>query len=199
MLRHLILSSLENYAQLQKIPLMVSLKDFTDAQNDLMEFCYQEFCAITPVEKDQFNDLVCRGMIFFLFDAYDEIKNRFVKRFDSQLEKLISNFPDNKYIQTSRPVSSLMHLNEFTVYHLCPLTREKVINLVKRLQDLSDDFVMKESLLEKFQNGQPFSSQEDFIGNPLLLTILLVSYKHFSEIPSTMSRIYQNTYDALSW
>ncbi|MCF0246957.1 MAG: hypothetical protein HUJ55_09080 [Ileibacterium sp.] len=90
-------------------------------------------------------------------------------------------------------------MNEFTVCHLCPLTREKVINLVKRLQDLSDDFVMKESLLEQLQNGQLFSSQEDFIGNPLLLTILLVSYMHFSEIPSTMSRFYQNAYDALLW
>ncbi len=198
MLRHLLLNSISNYDTLKTVPILVMLKDFKYDDEDLLSVCYRKINDITPIERSVFEGLLLEGKCLLLFDGYDEIKSKFVPEFERQLNQMIFRFPDNQYILTSRPCSEFVQLGKFSIYHLAPLSQKKAVHLVKRLEFKPDEPEIKEGFLNILEKEWDYTL-DSFIENPLLLTILLMSYDMHADIPTKTAEFYDNAYETLAW
>ena len=81
---------------------------------------------------------------------------------------------------SSRPDSRFSSWEEFYRYGVKPLTKKKALNLIGQLeydQELKDKFLiaLDENLYE---------DHESFSSNPLLLTMMLLTYEQIAEIPN---------------
>lgn len=195
MLRHLFLSTIDHFNELKLVPLFVSLKDYKDPKEKLLVFCFHQMESIFPVEYEDFINLLTSGKLIFFFDGYDELKSNFVGTFDYQLNEMISKYPDNRYILSSRPTSSFIQLEKLALYNLMPLTKNQAINMIKK-QDYRPDLIKR--LVDDMQTVL-YDTHRPFIENPLLLMILLISYERFGQLPTSRSAFYENAFRALLW
>lgn len=134
------------------------------------------------------------GFIFFL-DGYDEISSD--KAFvTNDIQDFISKAgPNNYYFLTSRPDAWLNSFGDFQSFSIRPLERQEAFELLKKY-DLSENKVVSESLIETLNSGK-YSSIEEYLGNPLLVSLLFTAYNYRQIVPLKKCQFYRQVYDAL--
>ena len=193
MLRHLFLSSIDQFNEIRKLPVFISLKDYKNPTEKLLSFCFHQIEAISNIDYEVFIEMMASGKVVFFFDGYDELKSSFVEKFDQQLNDMITKYPDNRYVMSSRPMSSFIQLDKFTLYDLMPLTQEQAIKMVERQKY---DPELKKRLVSEMQTGL-YETHKAFIENPLLLMILLITYNVYGKLPTSRSGFYEKVFNAL--
>lgn len=94
---------------------------------------------------------------------------------------------------SSRPDEAFNGLEEFSNFYVRPLTLDTASQLVEKLP-------FDEEIKAKFQkdlHAKLFESHTSFLSNPLLLSIMLLTYGENSEIPSKLSIFYNQAFEAL--
>ena len=138
------------------------------------------------------------GKCLLIFDGLDEIHSKFRYKFQHDLEVFTDTYSDNLFIMSCRPRNSFVEFNNFTVLYLCPLYFFQTIELVNKLEFRPDEPSIKENFIEDI-NGLLSESQKEFIENPMLLTIMLITYDYSLSIPEKLHIFYERAYNALSF
>ena len=136
------------------------------------------------------------GRCLLLLDGLDEIKNAERKEFEKKLEKLTNGFGDSIFVISSRPFTHYISFGRFTKMNLAPFSKEQSVKLIEKL-DMGPDM---NPLKDKFQTDLEkslYDEHREFAENPLLLTIMLMTYKNHSNIPVKMHKFYSKAYDTL--
>jgi hypothetical protein len=94
---------------------------------------------------------------------------------------------------SSRPDDVVQGIDDFSVFRILPLDLESASNLIKKL---SFDSGIKSKFIQDLSSGL-FDKHESFLSNPLLLSIMLLTYGENAEIPSKLSIFYNQAYEAL--
>lgn len=198
MLRHLLLNSIESYAEMRLIPVFIPLKDFDENVDGLFDYVFSKitnlFGGITVV---QFGQALEKGKCILLFDGLDEIGSTYAKKFEQELESLIDKYPQNCYVISSRPYQSFISYSRFTVLTLSPFSKQQALLLVDNLEFRPDEPIIKEKFRAAL-DGSLYYSHSTFIQNPLLLTIMLLTFEQYAEVPSKMHQFYREAFAALS-
>ena len=198
MMRHFLLSAIADYHKTGILPLFVALKDFNDSYVDLAEYVFLKIKDLwKSLTKEQVIALLSSGKLLFLFDGLDEIHSAYFGKYVSVLESFIDRFPKNKYVISSRPIGSFVSFTRFIVLHLEPFTKLQALELVDKLDFRSDEPSIKEKFRKELDNKLYYSHKE-FASNPLLLSIMLMTFEQFAEIPSKMHVFYNEAYVTLS-
>lgn len=198
MMRHLLLDAIEHYEEFGKLPIFIPLKDYNNSYNSLLDFIFEKLEALGGCDDiDEFSDLLSSGSCLLLFDGLDEIRSDYRKKFEHDLEIFADKYTDNMFVISSRPTGSFVSLNRFTVLDLCPFTKDQAIALIDKLDFRPDEPIIKERFRSELENSL-FITHREFTQNPLLLTIMLMTYEQFAEIPSKMHVFYREAYVALS-
>ena len=198
MMRHLLLDSVKRYKDGGQLPLFIPLKDYSDAYDNLYDYVYEKFESLCADEDiDQLEELLSKGRFLLLLDGLDEIKSDFRKKFEHDLEIFADKYTDNMFVISSRPTGSFVSFNRFTVLDLCPFTKAQAKELIEKLDFRPDEPKIKEQFMEELEN-KLFITHREFTENPLLLTIMLMTYEQFADIPSKMHVFYREAYVALS-
>ncbi|MCD7717392.1 MAG: NACHT domain-containing protein [Lachnospiraceae bacterium] len=194
MMKHLLLSAVSSFEKTGILPVLVSLKDYSHKKH-LGDFIYESVeSSGFNVDKEDFFDLLRAGKCLLLLDGYDEIKNDERSSFDVEIEIFIDRFHKNQFVMSSRPAFSFINLGSFVVLELCHLTRPQAISMVRKLQYDAD---IKTRFINAINNGLYYTHPQ-FIGNPLLLTITLMTYDRFAEIPDQKHLFYREAYETLA-
>lgn len=133
------------------------------------------------------------GHFCFFFDGFDEVENKQRKKLIKQIKALSKKYSKCPIIVSSRPDDELHDFEEFSVYKVLPLTIESAKNLI---QKLPFDICIKSKFLEDLER-ELFQKHESFLSNPLLLSIMLLTYSENAEIPTKLSIFYNQAYEAL--
>lgn len=198
MMRHLLLDAIERYGESEQIPIFVPLKDYSESYDNLFEYTYEKFEMLGgSSDPCDFVELLENERCLLLFDGLDEIKSTVRKKFEHDLDEFVDKYTENMYVISSRPIGSFVSLHRFTVLDLCPFTKEQAVSLIDNLDFRPDEPVIKEKFRTELQNTL-FVTHREFTQNPLLLTIMLMTYEQFAEIPSKMHIFYREAYVALS-
>ena len=198
MLRHLLLLSLKQYPENRIIPFFIRLKDYDPSSSSFIDFIYSYVSALTDnVDKETFEKYIYYGDTLLLLDGYDEIKSKYIGVFQRQLEDFIDKNPKVSVIITSRPQMGFSSFHRFHVQSICPLTKTQAIELITKLRFRPDDPTIKEAFLKEL-NSSLYSKHKDFAENPLLLSIMLITYEEYADIPDKMHIFYSDAYIALS-
>jgi hypothetical protein len=113
------------------------------------------------------------------------------------LEKFTDKFPDNAFVISSRPYQSFVSYSRFTLLQLRPFSKEQALMLIDNLEFRTDEPAIKEKFRTEL-NDNLYRTHHTFIENPLLLTIMLLTFEQYAEVPSKMHLFYREAFSALS-
>ncbi len=195
-LTHLFLSSAEEYDTTGELPVFASLKDYRESTTGLVEFIWRAVRGYdTSITQGQIIEMLEEKRVLLLFDGLDEIQTSIRDNFDADLEAFIKSYPGNTVIISSRPVYAFVSYARFSLFDIEPLTKAQALALVRKLEFW--DLEAKESFLQALDRHL-YISHIQFASNPLLLTIMLMTYSFFGEVPAKMHVFYSKAYETMS-
>ena len=200
MMRNLLLTSISSFSEAGMIPLFVPLKDYSLENSDLFDYIYNTIPnerRRARISKEQYADLLLHNRIILLLDGYDEIKSLCVQTFDNALKDFIHKYPNNMYIISSRPFEPNGIFKRFLHLSLVPFSLTQSIKLIEKLEFRPDEPGIKEKFIQQLESTL-YQTHTEFASNPLLLTIMLMTFEQFAEVPSKMHVFYREAYATLS-
>lgn len=202
MMTHFMLDAIRKHGLNGRIPIFAVLRNYDPSAGDVIDFVFQEFHRHDPeLRLPDMIDLLASGRLVLLLDGLDEIKGSNRERFNKEMELLVDNYPESTYIISSRPTMNFRAYSRFMVYDLHPFTQEQSIRMVEKLDENVIDVEIQKDFIEDLKaNRFKFNYEErtEFLGNPLFLTIMLLTYEGNHDIPTQKYLFYEQAYDAMA-
>ena len=196
LMTHLFLSSAKQVETTGSIPLLLSLKDYKDNDSSIVDFILKSVNEYdSSISKEDIIDSLVQKRLILLLDGLDEIQSSIRDTFNQHLESLLKAYSGNTIIITSRPVHMFISYSKFTIFDIQDLTKEQALELIRKL-----DFWDKEgknSFMMALDNNL-YRTHKEFASNPLLLTIMLMTYSSFGEVPAKMHVFYSKAYETMA-
>lgn len=196
-LTHLFLSFSQTSEYSGIVPLFLSLKDYKDTTDNVVDFIWKSVCEYdSEISRKDIIEALQNKELVLLLDGFDEIQTSVRESFQSDLEAFIKSYNGNTIIMTSRPIyDSFVSFSKFSVFDIMPLTKKQALTLIDKLEFW--DEVAKKSFMDALDN-KLYSSHWQFASNPLLLTIMLMTYSSFGEVPAKMHVFYSKAYETMA-
>ena len=187
LMKYLFLDSIKNEIG---IPILIEIRNIKkDIFTDLFEILK---VSNFPQDVDLFKKILKKGKFIIFLDGIDEVSPGIRDKINSEILDMRESFSNNVYIVTSRPYDNFIPWSHFTELKLSPLTKEKAKLLIKKINYENS---IKDNFLSDFDSI--FRNHESFITNPLLLTLMLMTYAEYSVIPSKVSLLYEQIFEML--
>ncbi|MCI9617839.1 MAG: NACHT domain-containing protein [Eubacterium sp.] len=196
MMRHLFFDCADTYKDSGMLPILIPLNNYKETQTDLSEVLYNTICEFSDnVEQEDFDILLESGNFVILLDGLDEVVGNTRKVFQSALTNLIKKYPDNVIVISSRPNTSFIQMGHFQIVEILPFEKEQALELIDKLD--FHDKVAKEKF-RKDLDKKLYQSHKQFASNPLLLTIMLMTYSSYGEVPAKRHIFYAKAYETMA-
>lgn len=179
------------------VPVLVELRRIGNQPSDnlsileLIYTCMQGFDVQLP--REQFEYSLQSGKYLFLFDGLDEVKSSLIKETAEMLQAFSAKYPLNPCIITSRPMQETSPLETFTNVEPMPLSKVQAVELASKIR--IEDEKAKEFCRQL--DEYLYDKHKDFAENPLLLSMMFLTFMRNSSIPDHLADFYKNAYDAL--
>ncbi len=196
MMKHFLITAIDNYHETRCLPIFINLKDFK-TDSDFVTNIYEQIASTWDASKEDLQNLLTSEHTLLLLDGLDEMRSSLLNDFLQMVGTFIEEYPSSQIIISSRPFSKFIEYDKFTIAHLCPFTKEQSLELVHRLDFRPDSPDIKANF-ERELDKNLYKSHKEFADNPLLLTIMLMTYEQFAEVPSKMYIFYERAYLTLS-
>lgn len=165
------------------IPVHFFLKDFAEKDN-LLDKTVKKL----GIDKDLVVDMLQKGKINFFFDGLNEVRNTQIAEVNAQISNLLTDYPKNFYIISTRPQSYHRNFdNDFEnrkvpVFDLQKLSDSKIAEFLDK-----NGKQVKTKILETIQNNEAWRK---ITSNPLMLKMLIVvAVKNEGNVPSETGKI----------
>ncbi|MEE1125451.1 MAG: hypothetical protein U0L18_05880 [Acutalibacteraceae bacterium] len=194
LMRHCFLNSISNT---QLIPVLIELRGLNEWSIEdisIEKFIYNTLNIFGfNVEQEYFEYSLETGCYLILFDGYDEVKNSISAKVAQGIIDFSNKYPENHIILSSRPLEEFVGWSDFCEYSSMHLNKEQALSLISKLD-------YDETLKEKFYkelDEKLFVKYESFASNPLLLTIMLITFEGRISIPDSKTDFYEQAFSAL--
>jgi hypothetical protein len=185
---------LETILNKYKIPIFLELRHLNNTDSTIEDYLYETLViGGFDLERKFLLNAFTSGRFCVFLDGFDEIDYDRKNDITIQIQKFADKFNQNNFILSSRPDSSFISWSNFTELRLQPLTKDKSIELIKKLDYDTD---VKVKFLSQLDSTFYIKNRE-FISNPLLLTIMLMTFNQFAEVPDKMHLFYEQAFDTL--
>lgn len=189
--KHLFMQTIhEKYA----IPLFIELRYLNQHNNDLESYIRGKIMNSKLCPNDSIlNRLLNSGSFLFFLDGYDEIITAKKEKNIEYLNSFINKYSLNKYILTSRPYINAEWLQLFHNYKLCTLGKKDIDKFIKK-QGL-DEEITTNIITSINKNYNTYI--KDFLRNPLLLSLYILTFNSHSKIPNKKYLFYRRVIEVL--
>jgi predicted NACHT family NTPase len=179
-----------------RIPILVELRHLDlDSDISIETWLLHIIKATLAYMNESILDAFLSGnKIVLLLDGYDEIDFELRQKFEKQLLLFCQKYPDIHLILTTRPEETLYAWESISVLEILPLTKEDAIALIGKFDYPDEDVKTK---FAKHVATKLYFSHRSFISNPLLLSMLLLTYEQIAEIPDKLHIFYEQAFEAL--
>lgn len=173
------------------IPIFIELRRLSGSHSIIDEIHEQ----ISFLDKDFSLELLFSfikdGNFIFILDGYDEISLSEKKAVTTSIQDFINHARKNIFIMTSRQEQALSSFEGFVTFKICPLSKEEAFELLEKYDDETKE--TSSLLISTLKNTSDF---DEFLGNPLLASMLLTAFSFKNEIPNEKHIFYRNVFDA---
>ena len=172
------------------IPIFIELNKLNEKHTILYEIQKE----LSPFSEKFDNDLLLYfietgGFIFFL-DGFDEISSAGKKKVVEDIKNFISKAGENNYfILTSRPEDTVSGFGDFQGFEIQDLSKEEAYELLNKY-DQSLNKELSSNLVKELKTGK-YDSIDDFLVNPLLVSLLFFAYDYNRIIPFESHLFYE--------
>ncbi len=179
------------------VPVLLELRKISNQTSgqvsilDLIYSCLSDFDVKLP--KDQFEYSLRLGKYLFLMDGFDEVKEGLAAETSAAIQAFCAKYPKNPCIITSRPRRDTSPLETFTTLEALPLTKQQAVILASKICEENE----KTREFCKQLKNELYDKHQDFAENPLLLSMMFLTFMRNNSVPNHLSEFYQKAYDAL--
>ncbi len=183
--------------KIQKTPLFVSLKEWSDSKLELMPFLVKQFeiCAF-PDAAVFITHLLEKGDALVLFDGLDEVRQENEQRNQTiaTLVNFAKQYPDAQICMTCRIASTDYSFEQFTYMEIADFDEKQMQVFVRKW------YQEEPQRLEHFQ--AEFDKPEnagirELAQTPLLLALLCLAFDETLSFPMRRVDLYREALDAL--
>lgn len=180
-----------------RVPIFISLKDFTDSKKRIIEFIEDQFDICGFPEAGPFIlALLSNGKALLLLDGLDEVGDQYGSR--SQIIREVTNiskkYRDCQFCLTCRTAATDYSFEQFKYLEIADFSDDQQKTFIK--QWYSD----KPEILNRFEQGWSDAyndSLRELGKTPLLLTLLCLSFDQTLSFPARQVDLYKEAIDAL--
>ena len=198
-LKHLAIQCIENEFRGDLVPFFVTLKDFAEAENKpgLLDYLdSSKSPLIRSTGKDTHtNDLehiLHEGRAFILLDGLDEVLEADSERVIKEIRNFSRKYPDNKYLMTCRIAAKEYTFINFTEVEIADFDWKQITTFANNW--FNKKAIKAETFLSRLKKEEPI---QELASNPLLLTLLCITFEESGDFPANRSGLYEEGIDAL--
>lgn len=146
------------------------------------------------ITQKDFKRSLSRGEFVIILDGFDELSSERRSEVQDSLMDLAVHYPQLKIIVSSRPDDEFQSWTSFSVVRVAPLKKADAEELVTKAPF---DETSKEKFCKKIQEPDFYSRQKSFLENPLLVSMMLLTFSYSYDIPERTHLFYRQAFDAL--
>lgn len=174
------------------IPIIVELRRLNKNKTIISEIQEQLNSINKEFDSELLSELLSEGGFIIILDGYDEISLPDREVVTADLQDFISKASNNEFFITSRPEKALLSFGNFQEFRINPLNKKEAFELLRKY----DNQGSVSALLIKKLLEQEMSNIEEFLTNPLLVSLLFTAFEHKQAIPFKKYLFYRQVYDA---
>ncbi|MGO8761637.1 MAG: NACHT domain-containing protein [Desulfobaccales bacterium] len=191
LMRHLLINAL--FIK-EKVPVFIELRQMNQEDDDLRSIIQKVLFANKFRLEGEFIEKALEAGHFVIFlDGFDEINLSKKQAIGQQIISFTEKYSDNWIVISSRPDNLLEGWAGFAVSKVDPLNIDQAQDLIRKLPY---DDELKAKFIEDLRK-ELFKQHESFLSNPLLLSIMLLTYGQGAHIPTKLNVFYNQAYEAL--
>ncbi len=192
MLKHLFVGSIKLKKQ---VPIFVELRDLNSTTQTVEELIKETSSNFGLSINDKFFMKALEKGHFILFlDGLDEVTKSKKEIILDEINVLTIKYPKISIVLSTRPDIKLSELDIFTSFKTLAFTKKQSIQLIERLPTADDD--LRTKFISDLNAGL-FEKHKSFLSNPLLLSMMMLTYGFSSDIPNKSSIFYNQAFQAL--
>lgn len=179
------------------IPVLIELRglnEYSCEDISIEEYVYKTLNIFGfKLEEEYFKYSLETGCYVILFDGYDEVKNALSNKVTQEIIDFSNKYSENHIIVSSRPLQEFVGWSDFIEYSAMPLSKEQALALISKLH-------YDEEIKSKFYkqlDEELFDKYNSFATNPLLLTIMLMTFEGRVSIPDNKTDFYEQAFSTL--
>ena len=194
LLKHLFLNTIENT---EYIPVLIELRKFNNIEPkdiSLYNAIYQNLSDNGfKLEDEYYSYSLSEGGYVILLDGFDEVNREKVGKVSEEIKNFTGKYNDNRFVISSRPSDNFIGWNDFHEATACQLTKEQALSLIRKTEF---DETVKNTFYNALDN-ELFEKYNSFASNPLLLTIMLLTFNNHASIPEKLNDFYEEAFATL--
>ncbi len=183
---------LESIKELKSIPILIELRDLNPFDGKIDEYISNIiFESRIATSSRILQEQLKKGSFIFYLDGYDETSTN--RSFAKNLSEFINRNSENIFFITSRPGANVEFINRTFTYNILPINFNEIPTFIsKQALDVNLEKAIIDSI--KLNNKRYIT---DFLGNPLLLLIYIITFRNNPQIPHQRSIFYRRVIDTL--
>lgn len=192
-MKYMFIDLIDNCKKDVGIPIFIELNRLNKNRTILQEIQKE----LPHLDNDSLLIILQAGGFIFFLDGYDEILISDSNEVTHDIKTFISKTEDNNYfILASRPEDSLASFGDFLSFKIQPLSKIEAFELLEKY-DTSEDKKISKELIKELKSGKYDTAIDEYLENPLLVSLLHIAFNYKSEIPLKKHQYYRQVFDAL--
>jgi len=139
------------------------------------------------------NRLFKSGKILLLLDGYDELYESVRERVSKQIHDLAYKFPNCRIIVSGRPDDTFSAWHAFDEYRIDDLSKQQCLSLIGKAIFPAEQRTRFRTAVDETL----FDSHGEYLCNPLITYVMLMTADQFSDFPDEMSSFYSKAFETL--
>lgn len=144
------------------------------------------------LNRAQFKELANTGRLVLLLDAFDEVSEDLKEEVIHDIEQLTLQHDRLRVLVTSRPESGVHACSTFTNVKLSNLDGDEFAHVINKI---TGDPELEAQLIDQVKRHK--GKMKGLLQTPLLVTLLVIRYKSYPELPQQMSDFYDSLFQVL--
>lgn len=173
------------------VPLFIELRRLRQGVSILETLC-QELIG-DSAGSDKGRELIGvfeSGGFIFMLDGFDEVAESIRPAIVGEINDLAARFEFCYFVLTSRPEYAVSIFPDFSRLRILKLTESQAHSLIRRIDRGKG---LAKILIQKVAE----TGVGDFLGSPLLVTLLYRAFDHRNSVPPKRTMFFRQVYDAL--
>lgn len=178
----------------KRIPILFDLRSLNSNYSSVIEHLHGHAKGLMPwMDYGVFCALLKNGRIELLLDGLDEVSHNIRPAVNTAIATFVTQYPKANVILTTRYGDRYAVPSRIPEFHVCQFSKEQAVSLIRSL-DFAEEAKLRfaKALSEGLYDKSP-----DLLSNPLLCSIMLLTYKRFAKVPEQLHLYYQQAYEVL--